>query len=100
MNATVRVAETRDLPLLPPIEASGDALFGERGIVFQPGPTVIEQMGDDIRILVLGDPPIGFAEISDIDGRPYLEQISVHAEPTATGSMRSPTSCVWPRSRR
>lgn len=85
MNAPVRVAGTRDLPLLPSIEASGEALFGERGIVFQPGPTVIEQMGDDTRILVLGDPPIGFAAISDIDGRPYLEQISVHADHSGQG---------------
>jgi GNAT superfamily N-acetyltransferase len=85
MPLTVRSAQPRDLPLLPGIESSGETIFAAAGIVFRPGPTVIEQMKDDAQILVLGDPPIGFAALSRLDGRHYLEQISVHASRTGQG---------------
>jgi GNAT superfamily N-acetyltransferase len=85
MEMTIRAAEGRDLPLLPAIEASGDAMFAGRGIVFPPGPTVIEQLDGQARVLVLGDPPIGFAALSDLDGGPYLEQISIHAARAGQG---------------
>jgi GNAT superfamily N-acetyltransferase len=78
MPLTVRTAQPRDLPLLPEIESSSDTVFATVGIEFTPGPTVIEQMGEDNRILVLGDPPLGFAALAQVDGRSHLEQISVH----------------------
>ncbi|ROO88197.1 hypothetical protein EDD29_5859 [Actinocorallia herbida] len=80
-----RWAEARDLGVLPGIEASGDALFAEAGIVFEAGPTVIEQVAGTARVLVVGDPPLGFAALSDVDGLPYLEQISVAADRLGKG---------------
>jgi GNAT superfamily N-acetyltransferase len=40
----VRAAQPRDLPLLPEIGSSSDTVFVTVGIVFTPGPTVIEQI--------------------------------------------------------
>lgn len=81
MTATVRPAAPADLPLLSDIEQSGEALFAAHGIVFPPGPATIEAaFGDADEILVIGDPPLGFAAVVDIDGHPHLEQISVHSD--------------------
>ncbi|MDX6741390.1 GNAT family N-acetyltransferase [Actinocorallia sp. A-T 12471] len=80
-----RWAEPQDLAALPSVEASGDALFAAAGIVFPPGPTVIEELSESARVLVLGDPPVGFAALTTVDGLPYLEQISVHADHTGKG---------------
>ena len=66
---------------MPDVERSGDALFRSIGIVFPPGPMVVETMieqGADI--LVAGEPPVGFAAVADLDGAVHLEQISVHAD--------------------
>jgi GNAT superfamily N-acetyltransferase len=81
MTDVVRVAGPRDLPLLPKIEENGDGLFGELGIVFPPGPTVVEQaIREGAEILVAGDPPVGFAAMVELDGHGHLEQIAVHAD--------------------
>ena len=86
MAFTVRVAEPRDLPLLPAIESSADGLFGPLGISFPPGPTVIEEVdADTSEILVLGDPPVGFAAVITQDGHPHLEQIALHSSHTGRG---------------
>ncbi|MFI0481629.1 GNAT family N-acetyltransferase [Actinomadura sp. 9N215] len=60
MEYEVRAARPEDLAGLPPIESSGDAMFAEIGIVFPPGPTVVEQMIEKgAEILVAGPPPNG-----------------------------------------
>ncbi|MEU8120003.1 GNAT family N-acetyltransferase [Spirillospora sp. NPDC049024] len=82
----VRTARDEDLPGLAAIEDSGDAMFGEIGIVFPPGPTVIEQVaGRGAEIVVAGDPPVGFAAVEEVDGAAHLEQISVRGDLTGRG---------------
>ncbi|GAB2837004.1 GNAT family N-acetyltransferase [Actinocorallia aurea] len=82
---SVREAEARDLPELPGIEASGDALFAAVGIVFAAAPTVIEGLAGRARVLVVGEPVAGFAAVTEVDGLPYLEQISVRADQVGRG---------------
>ncbi len=82
----MRLARPSDLPGLPAIEISADRLFAPLGIVFPPGPTVIEQMaGADAEILVAGDPPVAFAAVEDVDGAPHLEQIAVRGDLVGRG---------------
>ncbi len=82
----IRPAGPPDLPALPAIEKSSDAMFADYGIVFPPGPMVVEVLIDDgADLTVIGDPPKGFAGVVTLDGHPHLEQISVHADHTGAG---------------
>ncbi|GAA1873895.1 GNAT family N-acetyltransferase [Actinomadura bangladeshensis] len=86
MDYEVRPARPEDLPALADIENSGDPMFAEIGIVFPPGPTVIEQLiGKPAEIVVAGDPPVGFAAVEEVDGAAHLEQISVRGDLTGRG---------------
>lgn len=86
MEYEVRTALPRDLRGLPEIENSGNPMFEEIGIVFPPGPTVIEEMiGKGADIVVAGDPPVGFAAVEEVDGAAHLEQISVRADLAGRG---------------
>ena len=86
MEYDVRPARPADLPGLADIENSGDAMFAEIGIVFPPGPTVVEQViGKGADIVVAGDPPVGFAAVEEVDGAAHLEQISVRGDLTGRG---------------
>ncbi|MQY02226.1 GNAT family N-acetyltransferase [Actinomadura macrotermitis] len=81
MDTEVRLAGPADLEPLPAIENSSDALFASLGIVFPPGPTVIEEMiGKGAEILVAGEPPAGFTAVREVDGGTHLEQIAVRAD--------------------
>ncbi len=82
----MRLAEPGDLAGLPEIENSADPLFAPLGIVFPPGPTVVEQVAArDAEIVVAGDPPVGFAAVERVDGAAHLEQISVRADLVGRG---------------
>ncbi|MEV4002844.1 GNAT family N-acetyltransferase [Actinomadura sp. NPDC049753] len=86
MEHEVRTARAEDLPGLAEIENSGDAMFREIGIVFPPGPTVVEQViGKGAEIVVAGDPPVGFAAVEEVDGAAHLEQISVRGDLVGRG---------------
>ncbi|GAA4371486.1 GNAT family N-acetyltransferase [Actinomadura sp. NPDC048032] len=86
MGHEVRTARAEDLPGLAEIENSGDAMFREIGIVFPPGPTVVEQViGKGAEIVVAGDPPVGFAAVEEVDGAAHLEQISVRGDLVGRG---------------
>ncbi|MFI6522707.1 GNAT family N-acetyltransferase [Spirillospora sp. NPDC050679] len=85
-DASVRPAAPADLALLPGIERTADELFRPLGIVFPPGPTVIEQMiGTSADIVVAGDPPVGYAAVVPVDGAAHLEQIAVRADRVRQG---------------
>ena len=63
-----------------------DDLFADVGIVFPPGPTVIEEAieaGADI--YVAGDPPVAFAAVRERDGYTHLEQIAVRTDRSRQG---------------
>jgi len=86
MEYEVRLAGPADLAGLPAIENSADPLFVPFGIVFPPGPTVIEQMiNKEAEILVAGAPPVGFAAVEVLDGAVHLEQISVRGDLVGQG---------------
>ncbi|RKS74420.1 acetyltransferase (GNAT) family protein [Actinomadura pelletieri DSM 43383] len=80
------MARPVDLSGLSAIEHSGDAMFAAVGIVFPPGPAVVDDMVDKGgEILVAGDPPVGFAAVDEVDGAVHLEQISVRADLVGRG---------------
>jgi GNAT superfamily N-acetyltransferase len=82
----VRAATSADLPGLPAIELSGEAMFARLGIVFPPGPTTVEAaMAHGAEMFVSGDPPVAFAAVMDLDGHPHLQQISVRADRVGQG---------------
>ncbi|QXJ25478.1 GNAT family N-acetyltransferase [Actinomadura graeca] len=86
MEHEVRLAGPADFADLPAIEDSADPMFAPLGIVFPPGPTVVEQLtGTDAEILVAGDPPVGFAAVGRVDGAAHLEQISVRGDLVGRG---------------
>ncbi|TDC85010.1 GNAT family N-acetyltransferase [Actinomadura sp. 7K507] len=86
MDYEVRPARPGDLPGLPAIENSADGMFEQVGIVFPPGPTVVEQMAElESEIVVAGDPPVGFAAVQEVDGATHLEQIAVRGDLAGRG---------------
>jgi GNAT superfamily N-acetyltransferase len=81
MSDGLRRAGPGDLPQLADIERGADRLFSPLGIVFPPGPTVVEEAVESgADVYVAGDPPIGFAAVEDRDGHTHLEQIAVHPD--------------------
>jgi GNAT superfamily N-acetyltransferase len=82
----VRLAKPDDLPALPGIELTADQLFAEVGIVFPPGPTVVEEaIEDGADIYVVGEPPVAFAAVRERDGYTHLEQIAVRTDQSRQG---------------
>lgn len=79
----VRWAEPDELAGLVSVELAADRLFEQVGIVFPPGTTMVEEVGDPASVLVEGDPPVGFAMFGLVDGNVHLDQLAVHP-----GSMR------------
>ncbi|NUR93318.1 MAG: GNAT family N-acetyltransferase [Nonomuraea sp.] len=77
----VREATPADLAGLPDIERACDRVFEQVGIVFPPGPPVIEDViAAGSPVLVAGEPPVGFAGLIELDGRVHLEQLAVLPE--------------------
>ncbi len=75
--STVRWAEAGELRGLADVERAADGLFEQAGIVFPPGTTMIEEVGDPGRVLVEGTPPAGFALLGWVDGNVHLDQLAV-----------------------
>jgi GNAT superfamily N-acetyltransferase len=78
----IRPAQDSDLSLLAGIEDESDALFAVVFVGWSPGasPTGAERAAEPGILLVAGDPPVGFAQLLDLEGRAHLEQISVVPE--------------------
>lgn len=76
----VRWATAAELSGLVAIEVAADGLFAEVGIVFPPGTTMVEEVADPSAVLVDGDPPRGFAMVSEVDGHLHLDQLAVHPD--------------------
>ena len=86
VSFVVRTARPNDLAALLPIEQMADQLFADVGIVFPPGPTVIEEaIEDGADIYVAGEPPVGFAAVRQRDGYSHLEQIAVRTDRSRQG---------------
>lgn len=76
----VRLAEPSDLRYLAGVEAAADTMFVPLGITDLPPPAPPEVRAHAVALLVVGRPPVGFAELAEVDGHAHLEQLSVHPE--------------------
>ena len=83
----MREAQPEELALLPPLEKAADELFAPLGIGPLPEPGTVKDLSRAAVILVVGDPPRGFARIDVLrtdagtlaaPGTAHLEQLSVH----------------------
>ncbi|MGH3546125.1 MAG: GNAT family N-acetyltransferase, partial [Mycobacteriales bacterium] len=81
----IRPAGSADFALLPAIEAAADTLFGATGIGPLPPPSTSGELAAARVLLVVGDPPVGFARIEELDGAAHLEQLSVHPDRARRG---------------
>ncbi|GGK72869.1 N-acetyltransferase [Planomonospora parontospora subsp. parontospora] len=79
-SAEVRWATADELPGLAAVEIAADGVFAQVGITFPAGTTMVEETDDPSRVLVAGDPPVGFAMFGWIDGNVHLDQLAVHPD--------------------
>ncbi|MGC5011595.1 GNAT family N-acetyltransferase [Streptosporangium sp. DT93] len=79
-TSEVRWARREELAGLVAVELAADGLFAQVGITFPPGTTMIEEVDDPSRVLVAGEPPIGFALFGTVDGQVHLDQLAVHPD--------------------
>ncbi len=76
----VRPARPDELPLLPEIERASDTLFATLSIGPLPDPGPEEVLAEALVVLVVDDPPVGFARIDAIAQGAHLEQLAVHPD--------------------
>lgn len=76
----VRHARAEDMPALAIIEGAADEMFADvMDVSVWPAPTSGEdRAGEPGWLLVVGDPPLGFAHLLELDGGVHLEQLAVH----------------------
>jgi GNAT superfamily N-acetyltransferase len=83
---SVRPARADELAMLPPLEKRADDMFTPLGIGPLPEPGTLEDLADAEVVLVVGDPPLGFARLDVLrtaggavtaPGSLHLEQLSV-----------------------
>ncbi|MER5648381.1 GNAT family N-acetyltransferase [Streptosporangium sp. NPDC002524] len=79
-STEVRRARPEELAGLVAVELAADGVFAQVGITFPPGTTMIEEADDPSRVLVAGDPPVGFALFGLVDGEVHLDQLAVHPD--------------------
>ncbi|HEU4675481.1 MAG TPA: hypothetical protein VFS29_05825, partial [Motilibacteraceae bacterium] len=73
----VRPATAGELELLPAVEAASDALFARAGLALPASAAVAapEELAAAASLLVVGDPPVGYARVELVDGTAHLEQL-------------------------
>ena len=92
-----RPARTEELVLLPDLEAASDTLFLSLEIGPLPPPGTVEDLTRALSILVVGDPPLGFARIDQLGAGAHLEQLAVHPDHGRQGLGRAlvRAACNW-----
>jgi GNAT superfamily N-acetyltransferase len=101
-SPSVRVGRPDEFADLRRIEFEADRLFESVGI----GPFTNDEGENHIEqaklVLVVGDPPAGFASVELVDGNPHIWQLSVHPDHGRHGLGRALVEavCDWARSRR
>jgi GNAT superfamily N-acetyltransferase len=91
----VRPARPEELALLPAVEVASDTLFESLGIGPLPGPGTPEELARSLVVLVVGDPPVGFARIDRLAGGAHLEQLVVHPDHGRRGLGRALVRAAW-----
>ncbi len=81
----VRSARAAEIASLPAIEAAADTVFNVLGIGPLPVPSAPGELAAARALLVVGDPPVGFARMEEVDGTAHLEQLSVHPDHARRG---------------
>ncbi|MCC3302332.1 GNAT family N-acetyltransferase [Arthrobacter sp. zg-Y895] len=89
---SIRSAGPGDLPVLPSLEEASDTLLDgmlPAGSVELPAAATGRELAAARRILVAGEPPVGFARLEEVDGQAHLEQLSVHPDAAGAGLGRA-----------
>ncbi len=93
----VRAATVAELPLLVEVELAADRVFDGTGMGPLPPPGSVEELAAAECVLVVGDPPVGFARLGRVDGQAHLEQLSVHSDHggRGVGTALLEAACDW-----
>lgn len=95
----VRQPAAGELALLPEVETASDALFARAGLALPADATVATpaELAAVACLLVVGDPPVGYARVELVDGTAHLEQLSVVADEVGRGlgSALLEAACAW-----
>ncbi len=100
-DAGPRPATPGELVGLPAVEAAADRRFEALGRWPLPAPAPAAVLARAACVLVVGDPPVGFARIDPVDGGVHLEQLSVHPDHGRRGLGRRllEAACAWAAAR-
>jgi GNAT superfamily N-acetyltransferase len=93
----VRPARPAELAVLPDLEDRSGSLFRVAGLDLPPETSSVEELRAAREVLVIGEPPVGFAQLDEVDGQAHLRQLSVlpsHMR-RGLGSELLEASCVW-----
>ncbi|MEU8076989.1 GNAT family N-acetyltransferase [Catellatospora citrea] len=93
----VRPVRTAELPALVAVELAADRVFDAIGVGPLPPPGSVEELAAAACVLVVGDPPVGFARLGRVDGQAHLEQLSVHPDHSGrgVGTALLDAACDW-----
>jgi GNAT superfamily N-acetyltransferase len=93
----VRRARAAELAALPDLEDRSGSLFRVAGLDLPPGTSSVDELRAAGEVLVIGEPPVGFAQLGEVDGQAHLRQLSVlpsHMR-RGLGSVLLEASCAW-----
>lgn len=93
----VRPARPAELAALPDVEDRSGALFRVAGLDLPPETSSVEELRAARAVLVVGEPPVGFAQLDELDGQAHLRQLSVLPSQMrrGLGSELLEASCAW-----
>lgn len=95
----VRPADAADLALLPEIDSRAETLFRVAGIDLPEIPYPVDELHESKAVFVVGNPPVGFVQIDEVDGLAHVQEIAVlpsHMR-RGLGSLLLDAACAWAR---
>jgi GNAT superfamily N-acetyltransferase len=97
----VRSAKPNDLVHLAKLEEAADTEYWKVGYPMMPAAATVSEYASALALLVVGDPPVGFARLEELEGAVHLEQISVHPAHMRRGIGKAllEATCEWARNR-